>query len=70
MMVRVTIQTRGMHCLSCEILVKETLLELKGVTNVEASYSSGRVSVDFDDSKLNRGQIEKMIAREGYNVVG
>lgn len=67
-MTNIKIKTKGMHCRSCEMLVKEALEGLKGVNTVEASHKSGVVSVDFDDSKINQDKVVQVIEKEGYEI--
>tara|TARA_Y100000310_G_scaffold321029_1_gene378110 strand:- start:5812 stop:6015 length:204 start_codon:yes stop_codon:yes gene_type:complete len=66
-MVKIEIKTKGMHCTSCEILVKDSLMEA-GVDKVEASYKSGIISVDFDENKISKEDIIKIIKLEGYEI--
>jgi len=58
----------GMHCPSCEILIKEVLEELPGVNKAEASYKAGIVSVDFDDKRISEDNIIEAITKEGHIV--
>jgi len=67
-MVSVKIKTKGMHCSSCEILVKEVLEELEGVNKVRADYKSGFVEVDFDDFEIDLDKIKLTIKNEGYKT--
>jgi len=65
---KLKLQTEGMHCGSCEILVKDALGELEGVRNVEASWKTGIVDVDFDESKTDKMKIIETIKKQGYKV--
>lgn len=67
-MANIKVKTKGMHCSSCEILVKDALEELGGVNKAEASHESGIVSVDFDDNKVNEKDIIEVIKLEGYEI--
>ncbi|MFH0752149.1 MAG: heavy-metal-associated domain-containing protein [archaeon] len=67
-MKKINLKTKGMHCTSCEMLVKDALEELPGVKEVSASHSSGVISVEFDESKTTKGDIIKIIKAEGYEV--
>jgi len=58
----------GMHCRSCEMLLKDALNEL-GVSKAEASHKEGKVVVAFDERKVNIEDIKKAILKEGYEVV-
>lgn len=63
-----TYKVTGMHCGSCEMLVKEDLEEI-GVKVKEVSHKKGIVTVDFDDKKINESKIKTTIESEGYKVV-
>lgn len=65
---RIKLKTKGMHCPSCEILVKDSLEDLKGVNNAKAEHKSGIVEVDFDESKTDKNKIKSIIEKEGYEV--
>ena len=66
-MTNIKLKTTGMHCPSCEMLVKDSLEELKGVKKAEVSHKSGIVEVDFDE-KTKQEEIIKVIEEEGYKV--
>jgi copper chaperone CopZ len=67
-MANIKIKTSGMHCQSCEKLVKIALEEIPGINKVESSFKLGIVSVDFDEKKTNPTQIKSMIKKEGYEA--
>jgi copper chaperone CopZ len=59
---------KGMHCKSCEILIKDSLEEAGGVRDVVASHAKGFVKVDFDESKISQEKLMLIIRNEGYEV--
>jgi copper ion binding protein len=61
-------KVKGMHCNSCEIIIKDSLSEVDGVKNVKASHAKGTVIVKFDEAKVSEDQIMSMIRKEGYEV--
>ncbi|MBT3940846.1 heavy-metal-associated domain-containing protein [Candidatus Woesearchaeota archaeon] len=65
-MVNIKITTKGMHCNSCEMLVKDALEELAGVNKVEASHETGAIYIDFNDTKISKEKILDVIKEEGY----
>ena len=67
-MANIKIKTSGMHCSSCEMLVKDSLEDLKGVEKVKADHKSGIIEVDFDDIEVDENAIKAVISSEGYNV--
>ncbi len=58
----------GMSCGGCQLLVKEALEELKGVTEVEASFLDGVVAVDYDPEEVSVGAIKAVIEEQGFKV--
>lgn len=64
-----TIKVEGMHCKSCEMLLDDSISEIKGVRKVEADSKKGLVRVSLsDESALSR--VREVIEKEGYKVVG
>ena len=68
-MKNVSYNVKGMHCKSCEMLIKDSLEEMDGVQNVDVSHEKGYVKVTFDDKKLKEDKIKSAIKNEGYEVI-
>ena len=66
----ITMQVKGMHCGSCEALVKEALQEIGGVEDVEVSASSGTARVLYDEGAVSSEDLKTAIEKEGYTVSG
>ncbi|RJQ36957.1 copper-translocating P-type ATPase [Candidatus Microgenomates bacterium] len=65
---QINFKVKGMHCTSCETLIKEELKELPGVSNplVDSKSGEGSVLVDLD---LTRPEdIVKAISNAGYKA--
>ncbi len=58
----------GMRCSSCELLVKEALEELDGVTLAEASCRDGLVTVAYDPEMTGKESIRFVIEQQGFTV--
>ena len=69
-MTTITMNVGGMHCGSCEALVREALEELGGVESVEVSHSSGTATVVYDEGTILPENLKAAIEREGYTVSG
>ncbi len=67
-MTNAKIKTSGMHCTSCEMLVKDALEDMDGVKSAGANHKTGIIDVDFDDGKVEREAIIETIKKEGYEV--
>ncbi len=62
------INVKGMHCKSCDMLVEDSLGDLKGVKSVQSSHRDGHIEVEFNESLVNIDEIKKTIIDEGYEV--
>lgn len=62
-----TFTVEGMHCSSCEEIIKDSLADLPGITHSEVSSKKGIVCVEFDH-RTNEGKIREIIEKEGYEV--
>ncbi len=68
-MASIKIKTKGMHCSSCEMLVKDSLEEMEGVDTASADHKSGIVEVNFDENMVRKEKIMEIIKLEGYDIV-
>ena len=59
---------KGMHCSSCELILKERLEETEGINKAEVSHEVEVANVEFDESKISEDAIKKIIKKEGYVV--
>jgi len=62
----VTLRVGGMHCASCESLIRDRLLETAGVESAAASYGAGTVAVTYDPGKATVEGISAAIREAGY----
>lgn len=67
-MIKKTFNVKGMHCKSCEMLIKDAVSEVDGVKTVNASAVKNTVTVDYDETKVKDVMIKKAIETEGYQV--
>ena len=58
---------KGMHCPSCEVLIKDVLEDLD-ITDVEISHKTGRAVINYDEKGVDIESIKKLIKDEGYEV--
>ena len=61
-------KAEGMHCQSCEILVKEELGELPGVSEVTVDHTTGEGSLSLDESLSSQDDIIAAIKNAGYTA--
>ena len=67
-MKKTELKVKGMHCRSCEMLVKDELEESFGVKNVEANHKAGYVKFESDND-VDITKIKSKIKEIGYEVV-
>ena len=67
-MANIKLTVIGMHCHSCEMLIEDSLEDLKGVSKSKASQKSGTVEVSYDEKITTADAIKKVIAKEGFKV--
>jgi len=60
------IKVSGMHCSSCEFLIKDSLSDI-GV-KAKADFKKGEVIVEFDPKKAKIEKIYEAIEENGYTV--
>jgi len=62
-----TINIKGMHCRSCEILIEEELLKIPGVTQVNVSEKKGTAEVIYKGD-LNDNTVKDTVEACGYKL--
>ena len=67
-MKEINLRIKGMHCKSCEMLIKEELNEL-GVNECNIDYKTGKAIITFEESKLSSDSIKSAIKKQGYEVI-
>lgn len=67
-MTKISLKVKGMHCHSCEILIKDSLEETEGVKEAKLDYKKGIADIEFDEKKVNENKIKAIIENEGYKV--
>ena len=64
----VTLDTTGMHCQSCAMLIEMSVKELEGVSDARVDLADARTEVTFDGDKVSVDDIVQEIARAGYGA--
>jgi copper chaperone len=67
-MAEATIKIDGMSCQHCVMRVKKAIDGLAGVKSSQVEV--GKASVSFDESQIQKKDIENAITKAGYKVVG
>ena len=67
-MKEITINIEGMSCQHCVMRVKKAIDGLKGINKSEVEV--GQAKVAFDESLIQKKEIEEAIVKAGYKVKG
>jgi copper chaperone len=67
-MIETSILVEGMSCQHCVMRVKKAVEGLAGVAKSDVQV--GRVNITFDESKIQKKDIEGAIAKAGYKIKG
>ena len=65
---KIELQIKGMHCQSCETLIKDELVELSGLKDVIIDYKTGRGSAVATNHQITDALIIKTIKKAGYTA--
>ena len=65
-MIKSKLNVKGMHCKSCEVLLKDSLEEIPDVQVLKADHKKGFLEVEHPKEKIQ--QIKDLIKKEGYSV--
>jgi len=55
----------GMHCRSCELLIKDKLEEKLGIKDIKTSYKTGKVEISTSNP-IDTKNLNKLFKAEGY----
>ena len=69
MIQRKVVRVDGMSCAACSARIEKSLNALDGVTECNANFSNGRVSVSYDDESTDLEDVHERIRKAGYTVV-
>ena len=65
-MTETTIHIEGMSCQHCVMRVKRAIEGLAGISDL--SVAIGTATVAFDESKIQRADIENAVVKAGYKI--
>ncbi len=66
---KIKLKIEGMHCSSCETIIKEEVSELPGVSDISVSSKTGTAELVLDESKNNTEDILKAVKEAGYEAI-
>lgn len=66
-MIKKSIDIKGMHCKSCELLIEDELLKISNIKKVKVNYLKGRAEIFYNGS-LNSGDVLHAVEEAGYSI--
>lgn len=63
-----TVCVEGMHCPSCDILVKDKFQEVSNIKEVQANHQTQQAEITYTGT-LNKAELDSKIQQFGYRVV-
>lgn len=66
----ITLHVKCMHCASCTLNVENFLMRLDGIFDVKANLTNEKVDIRYDKQKVFLEDMENVIDKLGFEVVG
>lgn len=63
-----TFKITGMHCQSCELLVKEDL-EDAGAKTVKASHEKELLELEYNPHNLSKEKVKEIVSDLGFKIL-
>ncbi len=64
----ISFEVKGMHCASCETLIKEELSDVPGVTDVQVDHKTGAGSLVLETLTTSPDDVKEAISKSGYQA--
>jgi Cu+-exporting ATPase len=68
-MKKITLTIADMHCVNCAMTMQSLEDDLAGVNQVDASYRTGKMTVEFDETLLTPEKLIDAVKKLGYTAV-
>ena len=62
------LRLEGFHCADCAVTIEKTVAKLGGVHEVEAQFTTGKVKVIYDPTKVADTDLVRSVEKIGYKV--
>ena len=66
---KLQLKIKGMHCRSCEIVTREELEALPGVSDISVSFQKQLATLTLDRSKNHLSEVIEAVKRAGYQAM-
>ncbi len=62
------LKIKRMHCISCAVVITETLRSLRGVSRVLIDFVNNEVEVEYNPEEVSLPEIINAVKKLGYNA--
>ena len=59
----------GMTCSACAARVEKVTAKLAGVEKSSVNFASEKLTIDFDETKVSKEEIQSAIEKAGYQAI-
>ena len=66
-MITKKLKVEGMHCKSCEMLIKD-ILEDEEVEVISINHKTGNMEISYDENSVDFEEIKEILAEEGHII--
>lgn len=66
---KLTLSVKGMHCASCASVIESKIKKIEGVLSCEVSLGNEKAKLEFDSTKTNVEEFNKVISPLGYSLI-
>lgn len=67
--VKETYPVLGMTCASCVRKIETVLNKTEGIVEASVNFASEKVTIEYDNDKIDLEKIEKIIKSIGYELI-
>ena len=67
-MTKETVIVGGMSCEHCKKAVENAVQALRGVMKAQVDLGAGELTVEYDETKTSRLDIEETVVEEGFTI--
>ena len=67
--VKETYPVLGMTCASCVRKIETVLGKTEGISEASVNFASEKVTIEYDNDKIDLDKIEKIIKSLGYELI-
>ncbi len=65
---KISVDVLGMTCAACSTRVEKALNKQEGVKTATVNLLANKASIEFDESKVKKEDLIKLIEKTGYDV--